>query len=143
MLLAAFMSDAAYYSLVALVLLGVAALVVLRIHLGRAQRRREAEAHRAALAVAELAEEEAKKRSAALIERFGVEDAKRIVRREIWQGQTEVMLIESLGAPADMDETVMKTKSKRVYKYQPRGANRFGLRVTVEDGVVVGWEDKR
>lgn len=74
--------------------------------------------------------------------RFGSEAAQRIMKREFWQGQTMEMLIESLGAPADVDERVMKNKTRQVYKYRQTGVNRFALRVTLEDGVVVGWEDK-
>lgn len=84
-----------------------------------------------------------KERHAALISRFGFDDAIRIVRGEVWQGQTEVMLLEARGAPADQDEHVMKTKTKRTYKYGAQGGNRYTLRVMLEDGVVVGWEGKR
>lgn len=60
----------------------------------------------------------------------------------IWQGQTAEQLQDSLGAPVDVDEKLLKTKSKYVFKYHHRGANRYGLRVTVENGIVVGWDQK-
>lgn len=82
-------------------------------------------------------------RAAALAVRFGPEISDKIMRRQIWQGQTEEMLLESRGAPADVDEKVLKTKVKRTYKYDRQGANRYGLRVMLENGVVVGSEDKR
>jgi hypothetical protein len=60
----------------------------------------------------------------------------------VWQGATEEMLVESLGRPVDVDERVMKSKTRHVFKYNQLGKNRYGLRVTLENGVVVGWEDK-
>lgn len=82
-------------------------------------------------------------RRASLTARFGAEVAEMILKRRVWQGQTEEMLLEARGAPAHVEETVLKTKTKRVFKYEPAPGNRFKLRVMVEDGVVVGWEDKR
>lgn len=78
-----------------------------------------------------------------LVARFGQHNADRIMRGQFWQGQTQEMLIEALGHPSDVDVRVMKTKTRSVYKYVWNGANRYGLRITLEDGVVVGWEDKR
>ncbi len=93
------------------------------------------------------ADEEAKQaaerqRRDSLIQRFGEQDAAKIIRGELWLGATAEMLIESLGNPADSEKKVLKTKTKEVWKYYPAGANRYKLRVTLENGVVVGWEDK-
>lgn len=85
----------------------------------------------------------ARQRREALTARFGPDVADAIMRRQVWQGQTEAMLIEARGAPADVDETVLKTKVKRTYKFERVAANRFAFKVFVENGVVVGWEDKR
>lgn len=63
--------------------------------------------------------------------------------RSIWQGATEEMIIESIGRPIDVDERVMKTKRKHVFKYHQRGKGKFALRITFEDGLLVGWDDKR
>jgi hypothetical protein len=76
----------------------------------------------------------------ALAQRFGPEIAGRIWRKEIWQGQTEEMLVAALGAPVEIDEEVLKTKRKHVFKYGHQGANRFATRITLENGVVVGWK---
>ena len=81
-------------------------------------------------------------RLAALTGKFGPENAARVMRGEIWQGQTAEMLVEALGKPADIDEKVLKTKTRHIYKYRPMGANRYRLRITLENGLVVGWEDK-
>ena len=76
-----------------------------------------------------------------LIERYGdPEIARRIMRGIIWQGETQEQLLESLGAPKDTDQKVLKTKSKEIWKYRPTGRNRCGLKVTLDDGVVTGWE---
>lgn len=65
-----------------------------------------------------------------------------IFQGRFWQGQTEDQLKDALGAPSEVDNKVLKTKTRQVWKYQPRGGNRFGLRITVEDGYVTGWEKK-
>jgi hypothetical protein len=78
-----------------------------------------------------------------LCRRFGPQIAARILAGDIWQGQTSDMLVAVLGRPDDIDEKVLKTKAKYTYKYAPAGVRRYGLRVMIEDGVVVGWEDKR
>lgn len=76
-----------------------------------------------------------------LIERYGdPEIARCIMRGVIWQGETAEQLIESLGRPADTDQKVLKTKTKEIWKYRPTARNRFGLKVTLDDGVVTGWE---
>ena len=37
-----------------------------------------------------------------------------------------------------------KTKIKEVYKYNKVGnTNNYGLRITLENGLVTGWDDKR
>ena len=70
------------------------------------------------------------------------ETVRRIMRRVIWQGETQEQLRESFGEPADIDQKVLKTKRKEVWKYRPAGRNRFGLKVTLDDGVVVAWDMK-
>lgn len=57
-------------------------------------------------------------------------------------GMTLEMVLDVWGEPADMDETVLKTKTKRELKYDQKGKNRFGMRVYLENGEVVGWETK-
>lgn len=70
------------------------------------------------------------------------EIARRIMQRVVWQGETREQLRESFGEPADIDQKVLKTKSKEVWKYRPTGKNRFGLKVTLDDGIVVAWDMK-
>ncbi|AOY94143.1 hypothetical protein BKK79_10910 [Cupriavidus sp. USMAA2-4] len=66
----------------------------------------------------------------------------RIVGGQIWQTQSAEQLIDSIGRPLSIDQKLLKTKTREVWKYNHRGANRYGLRVTVEDGYVTGWDQK-
>lgn len=72
----------------------------------------------------------------------GAEIARCIMQQVVWQGETAEQLRESFGTPADIDRKVLKTKRKEVWKYRPVGKNRFGLKVTLDDGVVVAWDMK-
>ncbi|RKT60759.1 hypothetical protein DFR40_0905 [Azonexus fungiphilus] len=84
-----------------------------------------------------------KKRRAALIEKYKDESiVAKIMGRMIWQGQTPEQLTDSLGTPVDVDRKVLKTKTKEIWKYNQTGKGRFALRVTLENGEVVGWEQK-
>lgn len=85
-------------------------------------------------------EEERKNRIYAKYGRGEVAD--RILSSTIWVGETSEQLLDSIGRPADTDEKVLKTKKKEIWKYYHRGGNRYGLRITIENGVVVGWEEK-
>lgn len=67
----------------------------------------------------------------------------KIMSGSYWQGQTSEELRDSLGSPADVDEKVLKTKRKEIWKYHPQGGNRFGLRITLEQDQVVGWDEKK
>jgi len=59
-----------------------------------------------------------------------------------WQGQTAEQLRDSLGEPLDIDQKVLKTKTKEIWKYQQTGKNRYALKITLDDGVVVSWDQK-
>ena len=66
----------------------------------------------------------------------------RLMRRIFWEGQTAGQLLDSLGRPVEIDRKVMKSRTREIWKYNRRTKTRFGLRITVEDGVVVGWDKK-
>ncbi len=66
----------------------------------------------------------------------------RLMRKIIWQGETQEQLLDSLGRPVAVDNKVLKTKTKEVWKYNRTGTNRYALRITVENGIVVGWDKK-
>lgn len=59
-----------------------------------------------------------------------------------WQGQTEEQLRDSLGKPLDIDQKVLKTKTKEIWKYNQTAKNRYALKIILEDGLVVGWDIK-
>lgn len=72
----------------------------------------------------------------------GFHAADNIQRGVLWQGEPEQALIASLGRPVARDEKVTRRSIRYVYKYHMTGKNRYGLRVTVENGVVTGWDAK-
>lgn len=65
-----------------------------------------------------------------------------IISQSIWQGETAEQLWDSLGKPEDLDEKVLKTKKKEIWKYGHEGGNRYRFRITVENDIVVGWENR-
>lgn len=90
-----------------------------------------------------LVREAAKAKRARLMEKYGDADVvDMIMSKQIWQGQTPDQLLDSIGSPHARDEKILKTKTKEIWKYQHQGSNRYGLRVTVENGRVVGWDKK-
>ena len=66
----------------------------------------------------------------------------RLLEEKFWVGQTKEQLINSLGEPLDVNQKVLKTKVKEVWKYEQTGKNRYGLKITLDDGVVVGWNQE-
>jgi hypothetical protein len=84
-----------------------------------------------------------KERRAALLRKYGdPQVVENIMRGAVWQGQSADMLRDSRGPPLDMDEHVSKTITRHVWKYKRTGVNRFALRITLDNGVVTGWDDK-
>lgn len=83
------------------------------------------------------------RRHSALMEKYQDESlVKDIEQGYYWQGQTADQLRDALGDPVDIDEKVLKTKTKSVWKYNHQGANRYGLRINLDDAVVRGWDQK-
>lgn len=70
------------------------------------------------------------------------EVVKLIMTKSYWQGQTSEQLIESIGQPVDIEKKVLKSKTKETWKYHQVRKGQFGLRVMLEDNVVIGWEQK-
>jgi hypothetical protein len=82
-------------------------------------------------------------RRARIYGKYGrTEVADRLIERTVWVGETAEQLQDSIGVPADIDDKVFKTKRRETWKYVRRGRNRYGLRITVENGIVVGWDEK-
>jgi DUF971 family protein len=65
-----------------------------------------------------------------------------LMNQSFWQGQTAEQLIDSLGRPHEIDQKILKTKKKEVWKYNHQGGNRYGLRITLDNDHVVGWDQK-
>jgi hypothetical protein len=66
----------------------------------------------------------------------------KIMSQNVWLGQTAEQLKDSLQSPLAIDNQQLKTKKREVWKYDRRGVNRYGLRVTLENDVVVSWDQK-
>jgi hypothetical protein len=78
-----------------------------------------------------------------LLAKYGDEKAvEMIMTRQIWEGMTRDQLIDSWGKPVEIDEKVLKTKVTHVYKYNRSSKTSFRERVKLDDGVVVGWDQK-
>jgi len=78
-----------------------------------------------------------------LISRYNDEQvAYQIMNHMFWQGQTAAQLEDSIGRPVAVDKGVKKNMTKDVWKYHQTGKNRYHLRLTLENGVVVGWDKK-
>jgi hypothetical protein len=58
----------------------------------------------------------------------------RILRREYWKGQTGEQLCDSLGPPDSVEEQMLITRSRQVWRYGSPD-----VRITLDDGVVVAW----
>lgn len=84
-----------------------------------------------------------KKRREALLNKYQDKElVEALMRQTFWQGQSAGQLVDSLGRPHDIDQKLLKTKKKEVWKYDHQGGNRYGLRITLDDDLVVGWDQK-
>lgn len=90
----------------------------------------------------QLEAERLRVRTEDLTQRFGADLAEVIINGQIQQGMTSEHLLESWGAPADVDQKVFKTKIKETWKYGEIGKNRYRNRVFLENEIIVGWDTK-
>jgi hypothetical protein len=81
-------------------------------------------------------------RHSLITQRYEPEIAQRILNHQIWQGMTAEQLMDSAGVAEAIDTTVTKRGRKEVWKYGQETATRFDTRITLEDGVVVGWQKR-
>jgi uncharacterized membrane protein len=88
--------------------------------------------------------QDARKRSRiqALREQYPEYVVQRILSGQIWQGQSEDQLVNTLGRPVDIYRKVLKAMLRKIWKCKQTSAKRFGLRITVENGYVVGWDHR-
>jgi len=85
-----------------------------------------------------------KKKIAYLIAKYGnAEIAANIYNHQFWHGQTSEQLLDSLGNPHGIDKKLLRTMKREVWKYNPRGVNRYGLRITLDNDAVSGWDHKQ
>jgi hypothetical protein len=74
-----------------------------------------------------------------LIRRYNnVEIAHRVVRREVWQGQTARQLLDSRGEPQRKIRP-LATPEHEEWIYRRRGLSRRWLQVILENGLVASW----
>ena len=71
-----------------------------------------------------------------------LEIVEKIMQKYMWEGQTEEQLLDSLGQPSAIDNHLLKTRFRQVWKYQPIGRDKYGLRVTLDDKHVVAWNQR-
>ena len=84
-----------------------------------------------------------KRRIQLLLDKYGNEEiVQRIMNQHFWQGQTAAQLLDSIGNPMGIDRKAMATRKREVWKYNSIGKNRYGLRITLDDDVVIGWDQK-
>ena len=78
-----------------------------------------------------------------LIKKYNDEQlARKIMRRTLWKGQTAEQVIDAIGKPKDIEQKVLKIKNKEIWKYFSSERRRYGLRITLNDEIVVGWDKK-
>ena len=82
------------------------------------------------------------KRERLLMKYQDMDIVNRIMRQLIWQDMSRDQLIDSWSNPVEIGTKVFKTKTRETFKYNKVGTNRFGSRVILENGIVVGWEKK-
>lgn len=87
-------------------------------------------------------EAERQARREALSKRFDEHTAMMIMIGDPWEGATREMICEACGYPDEVEERVMKSKTRHVLKYRAESGRKIRLRVVLEDGIVVGWESK-
>jgi hypothetical protein len=133
--------DSESYLWAAGLLAGTIGLLILRLKWMQAEREYMTEK---TVAAAKQRAEERRARMDYLMSRHGGDEAlvARIDAGELWIGQTAEQLRDAYGEPEDIDEKVMKTRRREIWKYDQVGTNRFSTKITLDDGVVSAW-DKR
>lgn len=93
---------------------------------------------------AQLKENEKKER---LLKIYTKEEVENIMSKKLWLGMTEEMLYEVRNRPLDISENVSKGVVKKKHYYDKStnrlGNDAFDFEVTLENGKVTGWKDRR
>lgn len=67
----------------------------------------------------------------------------KIVNGEIWLGQTEKQLLDSLGQPEDTEQKISLKKTVEIWKYHPGvRSGTFKLRIHITNGFITKIDDK-
>lgn len=82
-------------------------------------------------------------RRAELMEKYAGDHnlVERIVQGTYWDGQTAGQLKDALGNPPDIAAKVLRKKRQEIWKFHPTGGNRYALWITLEEDLVVRWEE--
>lgn len=84
-----------------------------------------------------------KKRLADLVAKHGDPAvAAKILNSMYWVGQTAEQLRDALGKPLEVDQKVLKTKKREVWKYHRTAKNRYALRITLDNDLVTEWDQR-
>jgi hypothetical protein len=67
------------------------------------------------------------------------EMTQKILDEILWVGETAEQVRDSLGEPDAVDERVLKTRRREVWKYDEITRGRYRRRITLDGGVVVSW----
>ena len=62
--------------------------------------------------------------------------------KQIWQDQPAEMVLDTLGRPVDIEQKVLKTKKKEIWKSGFLGNRQYDLIITLDNGKVTGWDKK-
>ena len=78
---------------------------------------------------------------------YSPDEVEKIIKKELWLGMTEEMLNEVRNRPLDISENVSKGVIKKKHYYDKStnrlGNDAFDFEVTLENGKVTGWKDRR
>jgi len=90
---------------------------------------------------------EKEERKNELLQKYDLETVDKIMSKKIWLGMNEEMLYEVKGEPLDISESVSKGVEKKKNYYEKStnrlGNDAFDFEVTLENGKVTGWKDRR
>jgi hypothetical protein len=102
---------------------------------------RRADAH--AAEEVQRTKDQAAERRAQLVRVHGEDVAEKILAGRPWLGATTSEIRQMLGTPSATDETVLKSETKQTLKYDALDDGKYSLEVMTENGVVVGWKEKK
>jgi hypothetical protein len=68
--------------------------------------------------------------------------ANMVFRGEIWQGQTEMQLLDARGEPSKKNR-LPAVPEREEWIYRARGLGRDRLQVTLENGMVTAWNQQQ